>query len=56
MENAIVRTNENICWYSKEDEVRSFHFAVNDTKKIFQSSRDVFRFVLGLIDVGSKIM
>ena len=56
MENAIVRTNEKIVWYSKEDKRMSFHFVVNYTKKIFQSSRDMFRFVLGLIDVGFKIM
>ena len=56
MENAIVRTNEKIVWYSKEDKIMSFHFVVNYTKKIFQSSRDMFRFVLGLIDVGFKIM
>ena len=53
---SIVRTNEKIVWYSKEDKIMSFHFVVNYTKKIFQSSRDMFRFVLGLIDVGFKIM
>lgn len=35
MENAIVRTNEKIVWYSKEDKIMSFHFVVNYTKRYF---------------------
>ena len=56
MENAIAIANEKTVWYSTEDKIMSFHFVVNYTKKIFQPSRDMFRFVLGLIDVGFKIM
>lgn len=56
MENAIARTNEKIVWYSTEDKIMSFHFVVNYTKKIFRSYMDMFRFVLGLIDIGFKVM
>lgn len=56
MENAIARTNEKTVWYSTEDKIMSFHFVVNYTKKIFRSYMDMFRFVLGLIDIGFKIM
>ena len=54
MENAIARTNEKTVWYSTEDRIMSFHFVVNYTKKIFRSY--MVRFVLGLIDIGFKIM
>ena len=56
MENAIARTNEKTVWYSTEDKIMSFHFVVNYTKKIFRSYMDMFRFVLGLIDIGFKVM
>ena len=56
MENAIAIANEKIIWYSTEERIMSFHFVVNYTKKIFNSYIDMFRFALGLIDIGFKIM
>ena len=56
MANAIVKKKKKIVWYSKEDKIMSFHFVVNYTKKIFNSYIDMFRFALGLIDIGFKIM
>lgn len=56
MENAIARANEKVVWYSTDEKIMSFHFVVNYTKKVFLSYMDMFRFVLGLIDIGFKIM
>lgn len=56
MEEALVRANERAVWYSRDEMVLSFHFVARYTKKIFDTYRDMFRFVLGLIDIGFKVM
>ena len=56
MENANEKKKKKIIWYSTEERIMSFHFVVNYTKKIFNSYIDMFRFALGLIDIGFKIM
>lgn len=56
MTEAVARANEKAVWYSRDDRILSFHFVVNYSKKVFETSRDMFRFVLGLIEIGFKVM
>lgn len=56
MENTLTLANEKAVWYSRQDCVLSFHSVSRYTKKIFDTSRDMFRFVLGLIEIGFRIM
>lgn len=56
METALVRANEKTVWYSREDRILSFHFVSHYSKKIFDTSREMFRFVLGLIEIGFRLM
>ena len=56
MTEAVARVNEKAVWYSREKMVLSFHFVAEYTKKVFDTSRDMFRFVLGLIEIGFKVM
>ena len=55
MESVISYANEKAVWYSREDKVMSFHFIANYTKKVFKTSIDMFRFVLGMIDLGFRL-
>jgi hypothetical protein len=55
MESVISHANEKAVWYSREDKIMSFHFIANYTKKVFKTSIDMFRFVLGMIDLGFRL-
>ena len=56
MEKAVARAGEKVVWYSREDMILSFHSVSGYTKRLFRTYRDMFRFVLGLIEIGFRIM
>ncbi len=56
MESILSAKSEKGIWYSKEKKILSFHEVPNFTKTVFKSRIDMYRFVLGLIDLGYRMM
>ena len=56
MESIISAAREKCVWYSRDRKVLSFHEVVGFTKATFKSKIDMFRFVIGLIDLDYRVM
>lgn len=56
MENILNAKSEKGVWYNKDLKILSFHDVNGFTKTTFKSRIDMFRFVLGLIDLGYRMM
>ena len=56
MENILIAKSEKGVWYNKDLKVLSFHDVKGFIKTTFKSRIDMYRFVLGLIDLGYRMM
>ena len=56
MESILSAAKEKNVWYSRENKILSFHEVKDFTMTTFKTKIDMFRFVLGLIDLGYRIM
>ena len=56
MEGILNAAKEKNVWYSRESKILSFHEVNGFTMTTFKTKIDMFRFVLGLIDLGYRMM